>query len=233
MTWYEEKDLTLMREILGSDIFSFKAGSRERGNAWQHIAETLNLLEGFVVTSRSVRDHFTTISKKYIAQARKQEGATGLGGEEPTEYETLIEEIIELSKESDLKYINDTGVKKSEQDDKQKAIDMRQTAMERFGQTKKRESSENSSDLNEKRPRRSSNDTIEFLREKMAADDAAKKEQRELERSKQDQFSTILETFQNHIQSQSEQSNQLQQQILLMMQQQQQQMQLLIQKKNN
>ena len=68
-------------------------------------------------------------------------------------------------------YINDTGVKtkkkklkESEQEDKQKAIYMRQTAMERFGQTKKRESSENSSDLNEKRPQRSSSDTIEFLK---------------------------------------------------------------------
>ena len=41
-------------------------------------------------------------------QVRKEENATRVGGGEPSEYDTLLEESIELSKDSDEKYSNNT-----------------------------------------------------------------------------------------------------------------------------
>ena len=79
------------------DIFSSKAGSRERGNTWQDIANTLIQIDGNIVTRESLRDHFLGIKLKFQSQVRKKEAATGMGGDEPSEYDTLLEESIELN----------------------------------------------------------------------------------------------------------------------------------------
>ena len=42
MEWTEDHDVLLLREILASDLFSFKKGSVARGERWESIAETLN-----------------------------------------------------------------------------------------------------------------------------------------------------------------------------------------------
>ena len=42
MSWTEEKDILLMREMAAQGIFQFKTGSKERGNIWQAIASNLN-----------------------------------------------------------------------------------------------------------------------------------------------------------------------------------------------
>ena len=41
MTWTEEHDIMVCREILTEEPFNFKHGFRERGRCWDHIADTL------------------------------------------------------------------------------------------------------------------------------------------------------------------------------------------------
>lgn len=46
----------MMRGVLSATILTHKTGSNERDQGWQKIAERLNAIEGFQVTSRGVRD---------------------------------------------------------------------------------------------------------------------------------------------------------------------------------
>ena len=54
----------------------------------------LNQHEGFEVTARSVEDRFNTISKKHSIKTTKELTRTGEGGEEPSDYELLLEELM-------------------------------------------------------------------------------------------------------------------------------------------
>lgn len=67
----------------------------------------LNQHEGpFEVTARSVQDRFNTISKKHSIKTTKELTRTGEGGEEPSDYELLLEELMEPSEDSDRKINN-------------------------------------------------------------------------------------------------------------------------------
>ena len=67
MIWLENHDIVLLREILHIQPWSQRHGSVERGQLWDKIAVVLNSLEGmnFKVTTRSVRDRYTLLVKKY------------------------------------------------------------------------------------------------------------------------------------------------------------------------
>ena len=47
MQWDENKDVLVMRGVLGTSILTHKAGSKERGQDWPKVVETLNTIEGF------------------------------------------------------------------------------------------------------------------------------------------------------------------------------------------
>ena len=96
MQWSDDKDLEMMKKMAANGIFSYKSGSRERGQLWQTIATHLNSLDGFLVTKRSARYHFTTLIRKYKARMNKEVKGSGTAGDEPSEYEILIEDLIQL-----------------------------------------------------------------------------------------------------------------------------------------
>jgi len=130
--WNEVKDIFLLREMVSQDIFTHKTGSRERGAVWQHIAKNLNTFEGFNVSPRGVRDRYSNISKKYKVQDNKDRQKTGIGGEELTEFEQLMEEVIGLNDESNTRHIQETNEKKNAiSQERDKALETRQLAMER------------------------------------------------------------------------------------------------------
>ena len=117
----------------GQGLFQYKAGSRERGRVGQVIANNLNchknLFDG--VTPRGVRDRFTLLSKNYKAKMSEEIKSTGTGGEELTEFEMLMEELIALSEESGRKGEAETeSSRKSANANRNKAIEMRQQAMQ-------------------------------------------------------------------------------------------------------
>ena len=102
----------------------------ERGNAWQSVATSLNKLDGFVLTARAVRDRITTLIKKFSAQNNKEKKLSGEGGDLPSEYNILLQDLLDLSKDSDTKHEEMTEQKKATLDaEKQKALHIRDIAM--------------------------------------------------------------------------------------------------------
>ena len=75
--------------------------------------------------------------------------------------------------------------KKSIEKDKQTALDIRKTAMERYGETKKRREMEGDDQAKEKKWRRTSSDMLTFLQEKLEFDkERLRQEQERRERGK-------------------------------------------------
>jgi len=67
MVWTIDHDVLLLREILVLRPFAFKFGSRERGQAWDKIAATVNTLQQvrFSVDQRGVRERYAKLEKAY------------------------------------------------------------------------------------------------------------------------------------------------------------------------
>ena len=239
MHWSEEKDIILARKIAGSQIFSHRSGSRERGLMWQSIANTLNAYHdlNFIVSGRSVRDRFTLLTRKYKSKTAKEVKGSGIAVEDPTELEQLIEDLVEISEEAELKFINETEVrKKSQIADQDKAMDIRKTAMEKLGETRKRVStSEDDESRKSKVKRRSGSDAMDFLQEKIK-NDKILQENKARERADTRQMhednvranNEMLRTFQQNMAQQAQQSNAMQQQIMGIMAQQSQSFQLMM-----
>ena len=73
MNCTEDKDILLLKEMVGQGIFHYKAGSRERGAVSQVIASNLNCHKDlFEVTARVVRDRFTLLSRRYKSKASQE-----------------------------------------------------------------------------------------------------------------------------------------------------------------
>ena len=71
----EDHDVFLLREILASDLFSFKKGSVVRGERWESITETLNELKTLrlhLKDKRAVRDRWVLLQKKYKAKTHQE-----------------------------------------------------------------------------------------------------------------------------------------------------------------
>ena len=126
-----------MREMASLRVFQHKLGIRERGQVWQQIATNLNGYPNFSETLCAVRERFTTIMRKYKAKIRKEVQGTGLGGQELTEYETLLKDLIERYEESELKSEQEVAHKKSIKKDKQTALDIRKLQWNDMGKLRK------------------------------------------------------------------------------------------------
>jgi hypothetical protein len=96
MSWTEEKDELLMKQMTGFGIFEHRAGSRERGNVWQNIAEKLNSDERFgaALTTRGARDRFNLLKRRHKAKTSSELKSTGTGGKEQSEFDLILEELV-------------------------------------------------------------------------------------------------------------------------------------------
>ena len=89
-------------------IFESKYGSRERGAVWQNITKNLINWEEFALTARSIWYHFTTLVKWYKSKTRQE-----FKGEELSENEQLLEDIIERFEENECRTKADTQKRQS------------------------------------------------------------------------------------------------------------------------
>ena len=121
----------------------------------------------FSVTLHAVRERFTTIIRQYKAKIRKEVQGTGLGGQKLTEYETLLEDLIERYEEKQLKSEQGVADKKSIETDKETILDIRKTAIKQYGETKKHREMEGDDQPKEKNSRRTSSDVLTFLQQKL------------------------------------------------------------------
>lgn len=146
-----------------------KRGSRERGVVWQNVASAL-FAESLTVNARAVRDQYQVLAKKWREKVRRQENESGGRDEQLTEVEILLEELVEMENESEKKAEQEgDGHKKAVAEEKKKATELRERALERFSQTRKRhEHEESKNDEEEKEPkrRRSGGEVMEWLKEK-------------------------------------------------------------------
>ena len=135
--WNQQKDLLLLKEIAGDGILKHKAKSRERGTSWLNVANKLVPSFPYVeVTSRAVRDRYNTLAKKHEFKNPEEERETGLGGEELTEREMLLEELIDIEEETERRIEEESDEKKAAADrDRGQALEMRQRALERLKET--------------------------------------------------------------------------------------------------
>ena len=182
MQWDDEKDILLLREIAGNGILLHKQGSRERGQGWSAVADVINTLDIFpcVATPRGVRERFMILLRKYKTKASKAKLVSGLGGDIPTESKGLLEELYNIFTDTEKKNDNESQQKKLvNETEKNKAVEMRTKAMERFGETRKRKDEDNVSEKKKLVNRRSSSDTLIFLKEKLEYDKENKRLERE------------------------------------------------------
>ena len=130
--------MLLLKEIIVSEPYRYKASTRERGKIWDEITERLNANEAFrnrLGQKRAVRDRYALLAKKYKQKMMEEERASGISPE-MAEADKLLEQIIERFKESDTE-TSDTKAE-SKDNDRRKAEEMRKMSMEKLGETLKR-----------------------------------------------------------------------------------------------
>ena len=166
MTWTYDHDILLCREILVEEPYRFKAGTRDKGQAWEKIANNLNGNNTecrFVVNQRGVRDRYTILEKAFKRKMAAEERASGINAE-PTELDLAIESIIERSEGAQVDMArNDENKKKQAEQEKETAESIRKRSMERLAETRGREIGEGS-----RKKRRGGMEImqLEFLKEK-------------------------------------------------------------------
>ena len=247
-TWNDNKDLLLLKEIAAEGVLQHKSKSRERGACWLVVANNLgNNFPNVEVTSRAVRDRYKMLEKRHKSKMAEEERATGISGEELTEGDALLEELTEMNEETERR-VEENNIQKKATAEKERgqALEMRQRAMERIGETRKRQLHGN--DDHEKK-RRKSGETFEWLRQKAELDKTMKEEelkerreervsQREermmfvqqmqsMQENNNTQVSQIMQQQDYQQQQQQQQFSMMQQQMLAIIQQQQQQTQVL------
>lgn len=232
MEWTEKHDVLLCREILLTEPYRYKKGSVDKGKAWSTIADTLNCSQDlkFKVTQRSVRERFTLIQVKYKARNNKDEKSSGTSAE-TTELDDLIEEITEKERAAEENKWSDENMRKLETD-RAKAEEARKRAMERVSQTNRRLSEEGEDWRNNKRRRRSGNDTIEFLRERSQTERVLREKELELKKIQVEEQAKAAQQAQRQMsemmQLMQQQQQQMQAMQTMLLQQQQQQGQALL-----
>ena len=122
------------------------------------------------------------MAKRVKAKLSKEERESGGGESDLSETERLVKELIVLSEESEKR---NEAKREAVANEKKQALEMRDRALERLGETRKRneeEKEEEKQTVTEKR-RRSGGETLEWLRERAAVDTEMKeremKEKRE------------------------------------------------------
>ena len=153
---------------------------------------------------RAVRDRWVLIQKKYKAKMHQEETASGMSVD-MAEIDVLREELV--GKEESLNKVGDTQ-SRTLKEDKSKAEDIRQKALERYSETKKRKSTENGDECDEKpkRQRRSARTEplVEFMQEKAKTERELRQQELDLRRLEQQQNQQVMVT----VLQQQQQTNQ-------------------------
>ena len=185
MNWLVDHDILLCREVLMTNPYQARNGSAERGQMWKVVSENLNAIPRplFSVDQRGVREHLDLLIKRYKRKMSEEEKASGISPE-PTEIDIAISSILEMSEVSQVEHENEIQSKRENMEsDRMKAESIRKKAMEKVGETKRREDEGGNKP---KRQRRSGGDTFQFIRERANTDMQMRREELELKKRKQD-----------------------------------------------
>ncbi|KAL9961569.1 hypothetical protein ACROYT_G030530 [Oculina patagonica] len=189
MKWSEEHDRMLCTEVLVLEPWKFPKQSKERGEVWGEVALRLNGTNypKFKVSKRSVRERLTLLVNKYKEKMRTEEQGSEIECDDETELEKALSEIIEKEQAADLerKQNSNTLTKKNESD-KASAEESRLKAMERLGQTKKRNADASSDQVTPPKSRKSTTEAVQILKEKYENEKEIRKEEMEIKKKEQE-----------------------------------------------
>lgn len=197
MEWTDEHDVLMLREMVVSDIFSFKKGSVSRGDAWESVAEKLNEIDSpkfRIKDKRGVRERWVLLRRKFRSKVREEEAASGVVVQELTEKEVLIEELIE--REDTIK--PDDSLSVQHKNDKDKAEDIRKKAMESMGETKKRKLSRGTTDDDKPTTsgrKRCAQPLVDFLRENANAERELRQQELDIKLKEQEKQQETMQAM--------------------------------------
>ena len=172
MIWNEEREVLLCREIMLTEPYQFKKGSKERGDSWSKLAVNLSntkLDPPFSVDQRAVREHFAAIRKRYEKKASDEKKASGIEIY-VTELDVLMEEILNKVFEYEKNFeVSDKSKQEKQESDEAKAKEVRRKCIETFAETSKRKHDVEGGEK-PKKSRSTGSETIGYLKEKAEKD---------------------------------------------------------------
>ena len=215
MVWSNKHNEVLVQEMYLFEPWNFKRGSKQRGQVWERISESLNQYESpkFTVNQKSVRDHYIFLEK---------EQASGIAPVH-TPFDDSMADIIERFREKDAEDQQQDVEKRGKADEETaKAVEMRKSSVETFAQSKKRKGEQEQ----KKSKRFTGTETVAYLREKAELHASLKREELQLRRAELDekkvqqeglmtQQENLTKMLCESIKSQQKQQEQLLQQMQL------------------
>ena len=211
MEWTKKHDQCLACEIRASDIFkSTKKKTVQRAQVWQQIADTLCSYDTPTFTV-SKHARYGIISSKYRKKLSTEERASGIEVEQ-TELEVLLEELIE---QEDLSEEEGNEAKRKTEQDKSKAQEIRKTAMENLGETKKRklvngEQDDATSLPLKNKTRRSGSEVVSYLKEKSEQEAKLREQEIEIKKTQQEMEGKRYDSLMAMMAQQQQQQQQIQ-----------------------
>ncbi|KAJ8036267.1 hypothetical protein HOLleu_20188 [Holothuria leucospilota] len=130
-------NVTLCKEVDLINPFQYKERTKERGQAWDTIADNLQKLK-YCVTKWSVRDRYKLLKDQVLKKNREDAKASGISTDEVSnkpELTQIIEELVEVEKE---RREQQTEIREKEEKKEQDGAEMRRRALESFAETSKR-----------------------------------------------------------------------------------------------
>ena len=215
MVWTNKHNEVLVQKMYLFEPWNFKRGSKQRGQVWERISESLNQYESpkFTVNQKSVRDHYIFLEK---------EKASGIAPVH-TPFDDSMADIIERFREKEAEDQQQDVEKRGKADEETaKAVEMRKSSMETFAQSKKRKGEQEQ----KKSKRFAGTETVAYLREKAELHASLKREELQLRRAELDekkvqqeglmtQQENLTKMLCESIRSQQKQQEQLLQQMQL------------------
>lgn len=149
-------DILLCRELLAINPFKAKGKTIQRTKIWEMVVQHREEIHEppFKVTVRAVRDRYSLLSKKFRKRMASEQKASGISPE-MSELDILLEEHPGVEDQSEEKRLSETTRRKSQEENQPK-----------------------------KKARRSTSDTIEYLKQRNDAEFALRREELQLKRRK-------------------------------------------------
>ncbi|XP_065645970.1 uncharacterized protein LOC136076595 [Hydra vulgaris] len=167
-------------EVLTFEPWQFKRGSKERGDSWEKISNSLNGLPEpyFKVTGRSTRDHVNLLIEKFKKKDAEENKASGITCD-LTDYDVAIANVYERFQQSESNFKDLLVQNNAKVDaDNLQAIEMRKRSLETCSESEKR----NGRQETNKKSRNNGNETISYLKEKSEMEINIRKEELEVKR---------------------------------------------------
>ena len=178
MEWTDQHDVLFCRVVIAFELFTRKPGSKERGQCYDRIAESLSAVKDvyFKLDQRPLRCRITKLVKLHVSKRNREEKASGVEAEQ-SELDDLMLDIYDQHKQIE----NETSeasekLKLAKDQDKLAAEEICACAVEGLSETRKRDLDKvdhgnQSIKISSNNKRRSSGgDTIAYLREKTERD---------------------------------------------------------------